>query len=363
MHFIRFLKLPTTTVGRRSKTSSSQREVTISALLTISTDLSESFYPSNVTLRATLRAVNATRTLLTSQTLYWTAGMRSIPVTLIYTPWARDAASLGILCVSAVENRADDMRGLFAVGSESRILSAWSTPFGILEDGGKGGALVERKLQLSAVDMIRIWEETREDIARHIWPGGLAITSYVSTLPSPPCGTLKALTALLSKPHLQILELGAGCGLAGMALHTLFPSSFVTLTDLPITAEITKRNLSLLAARYGENGGTGNIAYAPLDWAEPLPDWCASKTYDLILVADCTYNTASIPHLVAVIDQLCGVSPGVTVLLAHKVRHDSEEMFFDMARDKGLVKREQVVFEMAGDTVDLYVIGKEWPLV
>ncbi|KAK6340696.1 hypothetical protein TWF696_009019 [Orbilia brochopaga] len=360
MHFIRFLKLPTTaTASHKSKTaaSSSPGTVTISALITISTDLSESFFPGNASLRATLRADNGSRQLLASKSLSWTSGMRNLPVTLTYTPSAKDAPSLGIFCVSATENRADDMRGLFAKATETRILSAWSTPFNIIENGGKAEALVERKLQLSAGRMIRIWEETREDIARHIWPGGLAISSYLSTLPSPPTGALTTLTTLLSKPHLQVLELGAGCGLAGIALHTLLPSSSVAVTDLPITAEITTRNLSLLAEKDGDTGGSGGITYAPLDWAEPLPDWCAATTYDLILVADCTYNTASIPYLVSVLEQLYSSSPGVMVLLAHKVRHESEEMFFELAREKGLEKKEQVVFEIAGDTVDLYVIG------
>ncbi|RVD83430.1 uncharacterized protein DFL_007816 [Arthrobotrys flagrans] len=276
MHFIRFLKVPTTS----SKPSSNI--ITVSTLITISTDLSEAFYDGNATLRATLRADTQSRQLLASKTVTWTPVLRNIPIQFTFTA-SKDTALNGIVCVSATENRADDMRTLFAGPSESRILSAWSTPFNILQNGSKAEALVERKLQLSAGKMVRIWEETREDIARHIWPGGLAMTSYLSTLPSPPTGQLPSLTPLLSKPSLNVLELGAGCGLAGIVLHTLHPSTKVTLTDLPITTEITSKNLT----SNSKDSSGGSISYHPLDWAYPVPEWCTSTTYDLILVADC----------------------------------------------------------------------------
>ncbi|EPS43109.1 hypothetical protein H072_2947 [Dactylellina haptotyla CBS 200.50] len=359
MHFIRFLKVPSTSTGTHSSSQSSRSRgsqglVSVSALITISTDLNESFFAGNVTLRATLRACDAPRPLV-AQEFKWTKGMRSIPVNLTYQPAIRDAPLLGIMCISAAENRADDMRTLYAGSSEARILSAWSTPFNILQSGSKAEALVERKLQLGT-GMLRIIEETREDIARHIWPGGLAISSYLSTLPSPPTGTLRSLEPIFSKSQIQVLELGAGCGLAGLALHAVMPKATVTVTDLPITAEITSRNIELFTQAAQ---GPIQIRYEPLDWDESLPSWCSSTTYDLILVADCTYNTESIPYLVKVLDELCTISPDVTIFLAHKVRHDSEEMFFEMAKERGLVKTEQLVFEMAGDTVDLYIIRKE----
>ncbi|KAK6529726.1 hypothetical protein TWF281_008888 [Arthrobotrys megalospora] len=346
MHFIRFLKVPTTT----SKPTSNI--ITVSTLITISTDLSEAFYNGNATLRATLRTDTASRQLLAFKTATWTPGLRNLSIQFTFTA-SKDTPSNGIVCVSATENRADDMRTLFAGPSESRILSAWSTPFDVLQNGSKAEAFVERKLQLSAGNMVRIWEETREDIARHIWPGGLAMTSYFSTLPTPATGTLSSLNSLLSNPSLRVLELGAGCGLAGIVLHTLLPSTTVTLTDLPITTEITSKNLTS-----NSTDNNSSISYHPLDWASPLPEWCASTTYDLILVADCTYNTASIPYLVGVLDELCKLSPEVVILLAHKVRHNSEEMFFEMAGEKGISKKESVVFEMAGDRVDLYVMGR-----
>lgn len=51
------------------------------------------------------------------------------------------------------------------------ILSAWSAPFKIPEAGAgtSAGALVERRLQMSKERTLRVWEETGESIARHIW--------------------------------------------------------------------------------------------------------------------------------------------------------------------------------------------------
>lgn len=95
-----------------------------------------------------------------------------------------------------------------------------------------------------------------------------------------------------------------------------------------------------------------------LDWEAPLPEPCKQITFNLILVADCTYNTDSIPALVNVLAQLCKISPDVKILLAHKVRHEDESIFFELAKKEGIREIESMVFEMAGDVVDLYLLGK-----
>lgn len=73
-----------------------------------------------------------------------------------------------------------------------------------------------------------------------------------------------------------------------------------------------------------------------LDWAEPLPPLFAARAFDLVVLADCTYNPDVVPDLVATL-----VRVGGTVLVAMKVRHESEMIFFGLMREAGFVVVEQ----------------------
>lgn len=129
-----------------------------------------------------------------------------------------------------------------------------------------------------------------------------------------------------SKP-LQVVELGAGCGIVGIALASLLPHCSVLLTDLPDVKEIVTRNINV-----ARPAGKSTIEYRPLDWDEPLPEDLCSGPIDLILVSDCTYNADSLPALVSVLDRLVRRSSDTIILVALKRRHDSETVFFDLMR-------------------------------
>ena len=154
----------------------------------------------------------------------------------------------------------------------------------MLDIGGKGGVvgvrsigvdvnssstsapLAERRFGMGKWE-ISIWEETGESIARHIWYGrsryvlpslpltdvlqgsGFVLSAWISQLPSPSPNIprLPHLETLLSKDkekNLKALELGSGCGIVGITLSHLLPSSTILLTDLPEASEILPRNLS-----------------------------------------------------------------------------------------------------------------------
>lgn len=175
--------------------------------------------------------------------------------------------------------------------------------------------------------------------------GGLALTAYlVQNVGRWNAGTDK-LNALhnqfLSNKSLKILEVGSGydkpppsptyhseayslrCGIVGLALASLHDRCHVTLTDLPLAEEIIQKNLGAASLR-------GEAFFQALDWDEPIPRSLASQNWDIVLVADCTYNVGSAPSLVKVLANLAGNSPDTVVVLAHKKRHDSEDLFFEL---------------------------------
>lgn len=152
--------------------------------------------------------------------------------------------------------------------------------------------------------------------------------------------TLPVLSEILQNPRdkpLQVLELGSGCGIVGIALAELLPQCSVMLTDLPEVEDIVMQNIA--AARPAQSS---KIEYQNLDWDEPLPENLCHEPIDLILVSDCTYNADSLPALVSVLDRLVQSSPSALILVALKRRHESEAIFFGLMQSAGLCTQHQV---------------------
>jgi len=122
----------------------------------------------------------------------------------------------------------------------------------------------------------------------------------------------------------NVLELGSGCGVVGISLAEAVSGCNVLLTDLPEAAEICERNIN------GANLAPSSSAqFAVLHWGEPLPASVQSKVFDAVFIADCTYNPDSSPALVSTLSALIKCSPKMVIVVAMKVRHQSEAVFFE----------------------------------
>jgi predicted nicotinamide N-methyase len=142
---------------------------------------------------------------------------------------------------------------------------------------------------------------------------------------------------------LQAIELGSGCGIVGISLAQSIPDCEVTLTDLPEAQEIAQRNLDNMNAAISSTAG-----FQPLNWEEPLPPGIEDKYFDLILVADCTYNADSSPALVDTFSKLIKRSPKAVILLSMKVRHPDELVFFDYMEKADLVEASRISLPLPG---------------
>ena len=99
---------------------------------------------------------------------------------------------------------------------------------------------------------------------------GLVLSSYIASLPhlTPSLSRLPILETSLSHPDLNILELGAGCGIVGITLSRTLPHpSQILLTDLPEAAEILTHNLSPSILPPSRT----KIFHQVLDWSCPFP--------------------------------------------------------------------------------------------
>ena len=139
---------------------------------------------------------------------------------------------------------------------------------------------------------------------------------------------IQSLVSSPSHEHISILELGAGCGAVGIAMAKLIPGATVLMTDLPDAIPVIDMNL------YNVNLEVERLQRRTLDWGDltqiaNLPGSIA-HSIDLVVVADCIYNTDSIPLLVGMLQGIVERWPTVRILVARKPRHSSEMLFYDM---------------------------------
>ncbi|TGZ79315.1 hypothetical protein EX30DRAFT_342416 [Ascodesmis nigricans] len=326
MHYIRFLKPPRLTPATHKPKSSS----TLTALITITTDLGDSHLLRPQSLLARVHTLSG-RTIASTQ-LQWNPGMRCVPLEL---ELPRSAERLE-LEVAAEGSNADDLT-LDIV--EPAVVTAWAhipgTGTGNGEEEEDEGRYVKRRLTLGEGKVLAVWEEMGESIARHIWDGGLALAGYLARFYEAGRGVegLGAVEEVLGKRGVRVLEIGTGCGIVGLTLSTLHPTSKTLLTDLLLASDLVHKNLSPLLS----SSSSSSITFAPLDWDSPLPASTASQKFDLLLVADCMYNVDAAPALVATILRLMEISPDAVLLVAYKRRHEEEERFFEVMRESGLV--------------------------
>lgn len=171
------------------------------------------------------------------------------------------------------------------------------------------------------------------------------LSSYLAALSPVGSGSersapkLPALEKVLRRKDLNVIELGAGCGIVGISLATFFPHlSKILLTDLPEASEIISKNLSPFTLPLP---ASSKLAHQVLDWSSPLPPTINSTKWDLVVVADCTYNPDVVPDLVQTLQRLAEGNTEVVVLLAMKVRHESEMVFFDLMPESGFDVKEK----------------------
>lgn len=131
---------------------------------------------------------------------------------------------------------------------------------------------------------------------------------------------------LMNSPNkITVLELGSGCGVAGIAVAQLRPGCQVYLTDLAEAMDVLKSNIVKSVPAEG-----AGISQVILDWEEDLPVEIRSANFDLILVSDCTYNSDYVPALVRTLSAIADISPNILILISLKFRHPSEVILFEL---------------------------------
>ncbi|EED15209.1 conserved hypothetical protein [Talaromyces stipitatus ATCC 10500] len=351
VYYIRFLKTPRTQIVKPGL-------VSVSTLISITTDLGDAFLAEDVVLQAQLidgTDINTKSNVLQESIFNWEAGKRELSIS-IGPVRVGSKISKVVLAIGPKTSSATLYTDLSNSRNVPLVISGWSAPFSIAQNA-PAEKLIERRFILQDT-RLRIWEETGNNIARHIWDAALAaIICLQDTINSSgECSMPRLQSRLRTKGKLQVIELGSGCGVVGIALAQILSNCSVTLTDLAEVDDIMTRNLQLSAPG-------SSTRFKVLDWEEELDADILQEPIDLVLVSDCTYNADSLPALVKTLDRLVQSSPEAVVLVSLKRRHESEAVFFDLMRQSALVVMEEAVHTLPApyldeDRIEMYIFAR-----
>ena len=158
MRYIRFLKTPRIVTDKKSL------RCEVQCLITIASDLGDSFLPYDIQLSAELLSSQAPEQVLLWKTVRWTRGMRTLPIAF---PLPRRSASSKLRVRVGGEPKATYDEYTELSNEQRGVVSAWSAEFLSSSEAVK---LVERRFMMPPDGpVVRIWEETGESIARHLW--------------------------------------------------------------------------------------------------------------------------------------------------------------------------------------------------
>ncbi|KAF2178570.1 hypothetical protein K469DRAFT_675476 [Zopfia rhizophila CBS 207.26] len=341
MRYVRFLKTPRIIDGPNPS------KAHVYCLVTITSDLGDSFFPYDVQLSAELCSTDSK--CFVHNKVKWSGGMRSLPVILSLAPSSVEWPAR--VRVGVQPNSQSDQWDKLYSPDHFSIVSAWSAPLDPPRGVKEAAKLIERQLCPSSRKTVQIWEETGESIARHLWDAGITLSSHLDALVTVPTKSMplgEVLWPTEGGKRLQVLELGTGCGIVGISLAQAIENIDVILSDLPETEEIVNLNMHRAALARGST-----VKFQTLDWDNQLPDRSNNcphyVQFDLIIAADCTYNPDSSPALVQTMSKLVTLSPNASIIVAMKVRHSGEEVFFGLMSDAGFKVEGTTSLPLPGD--------------
>lgn len=109
-----------------------------------------------------------------------------------------------------------------------------------------------------------------------------------------------------------VLELGAGCAVAGMAYA--LRGARVTFTDLPALCGHVRDNVA-------RNLGPDGYRVVPYDWCDGRPATLEAEAFDVVLGTDCVYHAHLVEPFLDALDAVAG--PRTTVVLAFERRDEA----------------------------------------
>ncbi|GJN15226.1 hypothetical protein PR202_gb02120 [Eleusine coracana subsp. coracana] len=158
------------------------------------------------------------------------------------------------------------------------------------------------------------------EVGTSVWPSSLVLVKFAERCLGDPA---LPFADVLQFSGTRAVELGSGCGPAGLGLSRLGLADFV-LTDIAAVLPALRRNL-----RRNRSHLPRKPRVAQLHWNCPaqLAALATRRRFDLVVAADVVYVQESVPHLIAAMDALSDAERGV-VLLGYQIRSPEAHQAF-----------------------------------
>ncbi|KAH8730193.1 putative methyltransferase-domain-containing protein [Phaeosphaeriaceae sp. PMI808] len=158
---------------------------------------------------------------------------------------------------------------------------------------------------------LKLHEDLKNGCGGQLWPAGMVLSKYMLR---------KHSDNLLGK---QIIELGAGGGLVGLAVAVgCKTDSTLHITDQEPMYDLMKRNIAL-------NDLNLRVSASIYDWGTGKPPQLPERP-DIILAADCVYFEPAFPLLQQTLSDLIG--DNTTCYFCFKKRRRADLQFMKVAR-------------------------------
>ncbi|KAL6591345.1 hypothetical protein ACP70R_049848 [Stipagrostis hirtigluma subsp. patula] len=165
----------------------------------------------------------------------------------------------------------------------------------------------------------------------------------------------------------RVIELGAGCGLAGFGMALL--GCDVVTTDqvevLPLLMRNVERNKSWISQSNSDSGSFGSITVAELDWGNKEHIRAVEPPFDYIIGTDVVYSEHLLQPLLETIIELSG--PKTKIMLGYEIRSTTvHEQMMEMWKSNFIVKtisKSKMDVKYQHPSIHLYMMDPKAPLI
>ncbi|GMG98558.1 hypothetical protein Nepgr_000398 [Nepenthes gracilis] len=192
-----------------------------------------------------------------------------------------------------------------------------------------------------------------------VWPCSLVLVKFAERWSpltySPSSSPQNPYSHLLDFRNKRAVELGAGCGAAGMGLYLLGLNNIV-LTDIAPVMPALRRNI-----KKNKPVLKKALKTAQLYWANSEQISAQGPPFDIVIAADVVYLEETVRPLVETMEKLMGET-GV-VLLGYQLRSpEADRLFWEVCERVFEIKKvphEDLQPDYAYEETDVYILRKK----
>ncbi|KAK8627249.1 hypothetical protein V6N13_134867 [Hibiscus sabdariffa] len=199
-------------------------------------------------------------------------------------------------------------------------------------------------------------------VGTSVWPCSLVLAKFAERW-APPSSTSTGIGT--NNPYSELLdfhsrrrraiELGTGCGAAGMAFHLLGLQDII-LTDISPVMPALKHNLKRNKPVLGKN-----LKTSVLYWNNKDQTRAVNPPFDVVIAADVVYIEESVGHLVGAMEAL--VADDGAILLGYQLRSpEADKLFWEMCEKVFVIHKvphQDLHPDYAYEETDVYVFRKK----